>query len=334
MCIFIEGWDCNFAGQEITLDICKTCIDARRLYHETKHDRALQERKKRMEKEAREKKSRREIVPEKERPKRKETTESPKIEDKSLLDTLQEQAFTSKDKGPLDALQEQAFTSKEEGLIDTLQGQTSDEKVQDEDSIELLEPISIIEMKNLEGSLEDIRDDPTRPTDTWLEAAEEGEKSLLKAEFPNPPDKLQSGEDRQEFLVRVRRTQDEIFFPPYPEVNVKICEDDDLVTETGRIKIEDVHGEVVSLRWDAGRLLDLYGTDVEIIVEGFGAGDDGIQNRIEIGAIGWRANLVKSTTEVENTEEQTLEERLLSPLEENSNGESIETIRSDINPLE
>ncbi|MFP4609157.1 MAG: hypothetical protein ACLFNY_06215 [Candidatus Aenigmatarchaeota archaeon] len=332
MCIFIEDWDCNFAGQEITLDICKTCIDAKRLYHETRHDRALQERKKRMEQKnrmeqmSREREPERDIVPErpkekpKERPKRKDTAQSPKIEDRGLLDALQEQAFADK--------------SEDKGILDSLQEETSKNKVQDESSMETLEPVSIIEMENLEGSLEDIRNDPTRPTDTWLEATEDGETSFLKAEFPNPPDQLQAGEDRQEFLVRVRRTQDEVFFPPYPEINVKVCEDDDVVTETGRTKIEDVHGEVVSLKWDAGRLLDLYGTDVEIIVEGFGAGDDGIKNRIEIGAIGWRARLVKSTSEVESSDQQTLEERLLSPLEENSNNETIETIRSDINPLE
>ena len=324
MCIFIDNWDCNFAGMEITLDICKTCIDAKRLYHETKHDRALQERKIKMEEMSREENLEQETVPKREKKKK---------EPKSPIDGLVEETSTKKtdEKGFLDILEEEALTdnTEEEDLQDIIE----EENVESEGSVEKLEPASIIEMKNLKGSIEDIQDDPTRPTDTWLETKEEDEDSLLKAEFPNPPDKLQSGEYKQEFLVRVRKTEDEFFFPAHPEINVKICEDGDVVAQTGRKEIKDVHGEVVSLKWNAGRLLDLYGTGVEIIVEGFGARDDGIKNRIEIGAVGWRANLIESKSTRNSSKEQTLEEKILSPLIDDSEDETIDAIKSDINHL-
>jgi len=337
MCIFVENWDCNFAGQEITLDICKTCIDAKRLYHETKHDKALQERKKRMEKEVKEQKPEPGIVPErekpkerpkekpKERPKPETKTKTPEIEGKSPLEAIEEEIYSDK--------VEEKGLIEEKGFIESLAEEGPEEKIEEESSKERLEPASIIEMENLQGSVDDIQSDPTRPTDSWLTTAGEGEYSLLKADFPNPPDKLQIGEDEQEFLVRVRRTEDEFFFPPYPEVNVKICENGDVVTETGRKEIEDIHGEVVSLKWNAGELLDLYGPDVEIVVEGFGIGDEGTHNRIEIGAVEWRANLVESTAKAQRSDEQNLEEKLLSPLKEESEDETIETIRSDLNPM-
>ncbi|MEF8836052.1 MAG: hypothetical protein V5A76_07855, partial [Candidatus Thermoplasmatota archaeon] len=347
----------------------KTCIKARRLYNETKQDEALQKRKQMMDKQTREKKTEQDITPE--RPKRRRDTQNTEIEEKSpinalegektdkteekdFLDTLEERAFKNKaeeeslvdtieeenatekldEKGLIETIEEESSTdqTEEKGLVDAIE-EGSQEKVEEKGSVETLEPNSIIEMENLQGSIEDIRNDPTKPTDTWLETKEEEGDSLFKTDFPNPPDKLQSGEGKQEFLVRVRRTEDEFFFPPYPEVNVKICEDGNIVKETGAIEIEDIHGEVVSLTWDAGKLFDLYGTDVELVVEGFGAGDEGTQNRIEIGAVGWLANLVEST-KGESSNDQTLEEKLLSPLGDESQDETIDAIQSDINPLE
>lgn len=315
MCIFVENWDCNFAGQEITLDICRTCIDAKRLYNETKHDEALQKQKQRMEKKVKENKPSRKKQ-ETERPEQKSATEETKIEEKGLLESLEDDVFSDK--------------TEEKGLIESLEEGSDKEKIKDDSSIESLEPVSIIEMKNLTGSVEDVRDDPTRPTNTWVKATGEDEKSFLKAEFPNPPDKLQVGEDKQEFLVRLKRTKDSSLFP---EVNLKVCEDGDVITETGRTEIEDTHGQLVSLTWDAGRLIDIYGAEVEIIVEGFDAMENSSKSCIEIGAIEWRANLVESISKGSNSGEQTLEEKLLSPLEDESEGETIETIRSDINPL-
>ncbi|MBS3790725.1 MAG: hypothetical protein KGY66_07405 [Candidatus Thermoplasmatota archaeon] len=327
MCIFIDNWDCNFAGTEITLDICKTCIKARKLYHETKHDEALQKQQQMIEKRKKEpkpqkpqqtmetkeresKRRKKDIVPEKkrERPQKEPAKKQPAIEDSVIQESLVDQ-------------------------IETETGSSKNE-IEDESSIETLEPISITEMKNLEGSINDIRDDPTKPTDTWLRSTGEGETCLLKADFPNPPDQLQAGEDQQEFLVRVRRTEDEFFFPLLPEINIKICEEDTVVTESGRIEVEDTHGEVVSLTWNAGRLFDMYGPDVEIIIEGFTSGDEDMQNRIEIGAVEWRANLVQSMSEKDQSKGQTLEEKLAAPLIEESEDETIDTIRSDLNPLE
>jgi len=341
MCIFVENWDCNFAGQEITLDICKTCIDAKRLYNETKHDRALQERKKRMEEMSKGNEPDSSIVPEREKQKEKskkkpkekaeerptrETTEvSPKIEEKSPLEAIEDEIYSEKieEKGLIESLEEENESLEEE---------SPGEKVKDQSSLERLEPSSIIEMENLQGSVEDIRNDPTKPTDGWLTTISEGEVSALKAEFPNPPDKLQTGENKQEFLVRVRRTDEGGSF--YPEINVMVCEDGEIITETGRREIKDVHGEVVSLKWNAGTLIDLYGTDVEIIVEGLGKGEGDTLNHIEIGAVEWRANLIEAKTKRGKSEEQNLEEKLLSSIEDESGDETIDAIKSDLNPLE
>jgi len=323
MCIFVENWDCNFAGQEITLDICKTCINARRLYHDTKHDEALQKRKQIMEEGVNEKQTKRDIAPERKKPK-----ERPKHETST-------ESLETEEKNPLEAIEDEIYSDKveEKGLIESLAEESPDETVENESSKERLEPASIIEMENLQGSVEDIRNDPNKPTDSWLTTTGEIEDSFLKVDFPNPPDKLQIGEEKQEFLVRVRRTEDEFFFPPYPEVNVKICEAGKVVTETGRKEIEDVHGEVISLSWNAGELLDLYGTEVEIVVEGFGIGEEDTHNRIEIGAVEWRANLVESAAEAESSDEQPSEEKFSSPVKEESDNETIETIKSDLNPL-
>lgn len=48
---------------------------------------------------------------------------------------------------------------------------------------------------------------------------------------------------------------------------MKVCESDVIIGETGMKEVKDVHGDTISLKWNAKDLQDVYGTDVEMIIE-------------------------------------------------------------------
>jgi len=314
MCIFIDKWHCKFAGEEITLDICKTCISARRLHSETKHDRTLQKGMNEMKKQQKKTKGY-ELsgIEEKELPgyKEKDNGESQKTDEKGVAEKALEKVPSSKDddESILDFLEEEIY------------GETS------KDYRERLEPMSIVEKRNFEGELGDIRNNPLMPSDRWMMC--DGEEGGVRITFPNPPGKLEPGKDTQEFLIRVKRTKNTSH--TLPEVNVKVCESDVIIGETGMKEVKDVHGDTISLKWNAKDLQDVYGTDVEMIIECVNPEYNDGKNYVGIGGVEWRASVVENkSSQNEDLDEGAFFERLVSSSSDEGE-EDIETISSDLN---
>lgn len=337
MCIFIDDWQCNFAGSEITLEICKTCIEARTLYKETKHDRALQKQKERM----------LEASPNKENELSLEESEVEKstLESLELPSTMPEEKLEkenveqvggsaeSKGKGEEESASSTRETdTEEEDFFDSLESAVDrdeespknenleliEKKDEGENSVEYLKPISLIESENFQGNVDVIGSDPYGETYEWLRSVGEGKKSFLKIDFPEPPAKLDP-EKEQEIIIKVRRTEDEIFFPPLPELNIIIVEDDRVVAESGKFEVEHPEGEVINFSWDAGKLSDLYGSNLQLIIESFASGDDGVMNRVDIGAVQWRAGILTDEYTQEDeiqSKERSQEEKSFSALME------------------
>lgn len=158
------------------------------------------------------------------------------------------------------------------------------------DSVEV-NPENILELTNLEGTVEDIQDDPFDPEepDRYLESQEDGEDTQILSDFEGPDRDLVEGED-QEFQVRVRRTDNS---DRIPEVTINLLEDgtqiEELITDEDVI---DPDGEVFTAIWDASQLEDLSGQNVEIEVEGTSTGGpDEDRNTVEVGAVRWNARV-------------------------------------------
>ncbi len=272
MCIFVDEWRCKFAGNEITLDICKTCIKARDISYKTKQDKALQKQKKRLS----------EVSVD-------DKTETYRSDDDSSVPSESVSDKTEEDQGFLDKLESSAKSIENKQDIEETGSKPKDTK--GDSSSELLEPLSIIDMENFQGDVETLRNDPHKDTDDWLRSLEDKKRSFLRMDFPKPPAKLELGKE-QKILVKARRTKKEFFFPPLPELNMIIIDDERVIAESGRMEIEEPDGEVITFSWYPDKLSDIYGSDINLIIETFASGDDGdLMNHVEIGGIRWRADL-------------------------------------------
>ncbi|MFW5946457.1 MAG: hypothetical protein ACOCTN_06265 [Candidatus Natronoplasma sp.] len=325
MCIFIDDWKCNFAGTEITLEICKTCIKARTLYNQTKHDRALQKQKMleaNFEEEMRSPSKEQNVeenieslgtpseqIGESSSGESVSSVEKKETEEESLLESLD--LSTEIDEEKTTSTEER----DEEDFLDALESVVEKSETTTESTVEIVEPKSIIEMENFQGDLETLRNEPHGFSDGWLHATDKGERSSLRIDFPSPPDKLDPQKE-QKILLKVRRTEHEFFFPPIPEVKITLFEGDKVVKETGKIEVEETDSQTITIPWTADGLSDPYGSDLNLLVETFSAGDEDTQNRVEIGGVQWRASLVEETHQHPYEPSSSSGPRKISPEEE------------------
>ncbi len=286
MCIFIDDWHCNFAGTEITLEICKTCINARTLHNETKQDKALQKQKMLYD----------EKVKEKDKDTSKNDNASEEQEEKNFLEVLESKTENLQSKPNIDPYAEQREGSTKKTTIS-----------------EHLEPRSIIDKKNFEGDVQTLASDPYKETDDWIRAIRENERSLLKIDFPELQGRLDPNKE-QEIVIRTRRTEKEFFFPPLPEIRLSLFENDHIITESDRFEIEDTEGEVLTFSWDASDLSNMYGDGLQLIIEAFPSGDDGVMNHVHVGAVRLYAKTIKEEHRKPRIEPRPSKDRSFSAL--------------------
>lgn len=153
-------------------------------------------------------------------------------------------------------------------------------------TLEELQPENILAIDNLDGTVEDIQDDPSNPG-TFLEAIDESSDTNLVTDFQNPSRDLVEGVN-QDVRVAVRRTANS---DRIPEVTIDLVEGGttlDTVTQ----EITAIDSEIITLTFDATELADISGQGVEIDITGSSTGGQpASRNTVEIGAIQWDAQI-------------------------------------------
>lgn len=143
-------------------------------------------------------------------------------------------------------------------------------------------PDTLLRTTRLSGTLADLQDDPDAPDAEWLTAT--GSYIQLKAGFGSPAADLETGAP-QEFKLLVRKTPGD----SDPRVRLEVRESGSWRASGSYTSVTSETGQVVSLTWDASRLDDLSGAEVEIrVINQPGANGE----RVDLGALVWKADTV------------------------------------------